>query len=66
MSNKFPIQIGKENEDVESPLLFNFALECTISEVQVNHEGMKLNGCAHQLLVYPEYVILFGENTFTT
>jgi len=66
MSNKFPIQNGREKGDAESPLLFNFALEYTISEVQVNHERMKLNGGAHQLLVYPDYVILFGENIFTT
>jgi len=66
MSNKFPIQNGKEKGDAESPLLFNIALEYTISEVQVNHKGMKLNGGAHQLLVYTDDVILFGGNILTT
>lgn len=66
MSNKFPIQNGGEKGEAESPLFFNFALEYAISEVQVHHKGMKLNGGAHQLLVYTDYVILFGENIFTT
>ena len=66
MSNKFPIQNGGETGDAESPLLFNFALEYAISEVQVNHKGMKLNGGAHQLMVYTDNVILFDGNIFTT
>ena len=67
MSNKFPIQYGWEQADAESLLLFNFTLEYAISEVQVNHKGMKLSGGgAHQLLVYIDDVILFGENIFTT
>ena len=33
-----------------SPLLLNFCLECAIRRVQVNQDGLKLNG-THQILV---------------
>jgi hypothetical protein len=45
-------------------LFLNFALECTISRVQVNQDGLKLN-CAHQLLVYAEEVHTLSGNIYT-
>jgi retron-type reverse transcriptase len=49
----FPIRNGLKQGDALSPLLFNFALENDIRRVQVNQDGMKLNG-THQLLVYAD------------
>ena len=47
-----------------SPLLFNFALECTIRRVQVNQDGLKLNG-THQLLAYADNVNILGGSLHT-
>ena len=44
-----------KQEDALSPLLFNFALGYTIRRVQVNQDGLKLNG-THQLLAYADEV----------
>jgi hypothetical protein len=50
--------------DAVSPLLFNFALEYAIRRIQVNQDGLKLNG-THQLLVYADDFYVLGGNVRT-
>jgi hypothetical protein len=51
----FPVMNVLKQGDALSPLLFNFALEFSISRVQANHDALKLNG-THQLLIYADDV----------
>jgi len=55
----FPIRNGLKQGDTLSPLLLSFALEHVIRRVQVNQDGLKLNG-THPLLVYADGVNVLG------
>jgi hypothetical protein len=60
----FPIKNGLKQGDALSPLLFNVALEYTISWHQVNQDGLKLNG-THQLQVYADNVNILRGSVHT-
>jgi hypothetical protein len=51
----FPIKNGLKQGDALSPLFSRLNLEYVIKRVQVNKDGLKLNG-THQLLGYADDV----------
>jgi len=59
-----PIRNGLKQGDALSSLLFNFALEYVIRRVQVNQDGLKLNG-THHLLSYANDVNILGGSVHT-
>ena len=65
LSDMFPIKNGLKQVDGVLPLLVNFALEYAISRVEVNRDGLKLNG-TNQLLVYGDGVNILGGHVHTT
>jgi len=64
VSDRFPITNGLKQGDALSPLLFIFALEYAIRRVQVNQDGLKLNG-THQILAYGDDINILGGGIYT-
>ena len=63
MSDMFSIKNGLK-QDVLWPLLCNFPLEYAIRRVQINQDGLKLNG-THQPLAYADDVNILGGSAHT-
>jgi hypothetical protein len=59
----FPIRNRLKQGDALSLLLFNFALEYTIRKVQVDQDGLILNGTP-RLLVYADDVNILGGGVY--
>jgi hypothetical protein len=60
LSDMFPSKKVLKQRDSLLRLLFNFAVDYTIRRVQVNQDGLKLNG-THHLSVYADVVNISGE-----
>jgi hypothetical protein len=60
----FPVRNGLKQGGALSPLHFNFALEHAIRRVQVNQDGLKLNG-THKFLAYANDVNILGGSIHT-
>jgi hypothetical protein len=60
----FPIRNGLKQGDALLPFIFNFSLENAIVRVQVDHDGLKLNG-THHLLAYADDDNILGGSVHT-
>ena len=65
LSAMFPMRKVLKQGDALSLLLFNLALPYAIRRVQVNQDGLKLNG-THQFLVCDNDVNILGGSVHTT
>ena len=61
MFSSFPIENSLKQGDALSSLLFNFALEYAIRNVQETNLGQDMND-THQVLAYAEDVSLTGDD----
>ena len=61
MSSSFPIENGLKPGDALLPVIFNFALEYAIRQVQETNLGLDING-THQILASGDDVNLIGDN----
>jgi len=64
LSEIFPVRKSWKRGDALLPLLFNFSLEYAIRSVQVNQNGLKLNG-THRFLVFADDVNTLGGRVYT-
>ena len=64
MFDIFPISNGLKQGDALSAFLYKCAWECAIRRIQVNQDGLKLNG-KHQLLVHTDDVNILGGSVHT-
>jgi len=64
LSDMFPFMNGLKRGDALSPLLYNYTSEYAIRRIQVNQNGLKLNG-THQFLVYADDVNILGGSVPT-
>jgi hypothetical protein len=60
----FPITKGLKQGNALWPMHFNFAVEYVIRGVQINEEGLSLNG-THQFSVYVDDVNMLGGSVQT-
>ena len=64
LSDMFPIKSVLRQGDALLPLLCNFAINYAFRRVQVNEDGLKLNG-THQLVAYADDVNILGRSIHT-
>jgi hypothetical protein len=61
LSDMFTVEYGLKQGGAFLSLIFNFSLQYAIRMVQVNQNGLQLNG-THQLLVYADDVNITDES----